>query len=114
MPGRQDIWVVLPAPGRADEAETRLKAWLSEIDGHPGYLGGAILREAADELPQHTMVLVLKFESTLAARKLWPTIDGKPTPIEPDMPGLQPPDQGALLFTQSGKHDYRSETKPTM
>ena len=43
-------------------------------------------------------MLALEFESTEAAKALWPKIEGARTPIEPDTPGVQPIDQGGILF----------------
>ncbi|HXG39454.1 MAG TPA: hypothetical protein VNJ28_00795 [Candidatus Limnocylindrales bacterium] len=98
MAARRDQFVLVAAPGRAAESEAFLRGWLRDLDGHPGYLGGAVLRESAGEVFPDTYVLTLEFESTEAARALWPKIEGLHTPIEPDVPGVQPPDQGARLF----------------
>lgn len=98
MAQRRDQFVLVAAPGRSGEAEAFLTRWLREIDGHPGYLGGAILRESAGEVFDGTYVLTLEFESTAAAKALWPKIEGVLTPIEPVTPGVQPIDQGGLLF----------------
>jgi hypothetical protein len=43
-------------------------------------------------------VLVLEFESTAAAKALWPNIEGRLTPIEPDVPGVQSPHQGGRRY----------------
>jgi hypothetical protein len=98
MAPRRDQFVLVAAPGRAAEAQEFLGRWLRELDGHPGYLGGAILRESAGEVFDDTYVLTLEFESTAAAKALWPKIEGVLTPIEPVTPGVQPLDQGGLLF----------------
>jgi hypothetical protein len=52
------------------------------------------------------MVLVLDFESTAAAKALWPKIEDKPTPIKSDIAGVQPADQGGLLFDGGGTHTH--------
>jgi len=98
MAQRRDQFILVAAPGRSAEAETFLTRWLREIDGHPGYLGGAVLRESAGEVFDDTYVLTIEFESTEAAKALWPKIEGVLTPIEPVTPGVQPIDQGGLLF----------------
>ncbi|TDE12280.1 hypothetical protein [Jiangella asiatica] len=98
MTKRRDLFMLVPAPGRADEALIRLSNWLGELDGHPGYLGGAVLRESAGELLPDTMVLMLEFESTAAARALWPKLRGLQTPVTPDGDDRNPPDQGRVLF----------------
>ena len=100
MTKRRDLFIMAPAPGKAAEAEKALSSWLREIDGHPGYLGGAVLKECAGELLPDTMVLALEFESTAAARAFWPTIEGpgQPNPIYPDDRSRTSPDQGGVLF----------------
>ena len=103
MARRRDLFLLVAKPDRVTEADQLLERWLSEIDGHPGYLGGSVLRESANELPGGTRVLVLEFESTAAAKALWPKIEGKLTPIEPEEPGVQSPDQGGVLFGHDGR-----------
>jgi hypothetical protein len=98
MTKRRDQFVLVAAPNKAFEAEAFLKDWLRELDGHPGYLGGAVLKESAGELLEDTYILAIEFESTEAAKALWPKIEGKPTPIEPDTPGVQSVDQGGTVF----------------
>jgi len=102
MTRRRDLFLLVAKPDRVTDADAFLERWLSEIDGHPGYLGGSVLRESAGELPGGTRVLVLEFESTAAAKALWPKIEGKLTPIEPEVPGVQSPDQGGVLFDHDG------------
>lgn len=97
MTQRRDQFVLVAAPGRSDEALTFLKDWMRSLDGHPGYLGGAVLKESAGEVFDDTYVLTIEFESTEAAKALWPKIEGKLTPIEP-VGGAQTNDQGGLLF----------------
>lgn len=50
MAARRDQFVLVAAPRRAAESEAFLRGWLRELDGHPGYLGGAVLRESAGEV----------------------------------------------------------------
>jgi hypothetical protein len=108
MAPRRDHFVLVAAPGRADEAAEFMKGWLRELDGHPGYRGGAVLRESAGEVFPETFVLTLEFDSTPDAKALWPKIEGKRTPIEPDTPGVQPPDQGAVLFDWLASRDHHA------
>jgi antibiotic biosynthesis monooxygenase (ABM) superfamily enzyme len=97
MTQRRDQFVLVAAPGKAAEALSFLTDWIRAIDGHPGYLGGAVLKESAGEVFDDTFVLTLEFDSTVAAKALWPKIEGKLTPIEP-VGGVQTNDQGGLLF----------------
>jgi hypothetical protein len=57
-------------PGKGEEARTYLGEWLPSLDGHPGCLGRSVLEEVAGELLPDTVVLILEFESTEAARAL--------------------------------------------
>lgn len=100
MSARRDLFVLVAAPGRELEAEKTLSSWLREIEGHAGYLGGAVLKERAGELLPNTMVLALDFESTDAARAFWPTIEGSDqlNPIYPDDRDSKLPDQGRAFF----------------
>lgn len=98
MARRRDLFILVPAPGRAEEATAFASAWLRSLDGHPGYLGGAVLAESAGEMLEHTMAVMLEFESTAAARALWPKIENIVTPISSDVAGTQPRDQGPILY----------------
>jgi hypothetical protein len=109
MSKRRDLFMVAPAPGRADEAQRALSDWLVELDGHPGYLGGAVLRECADELVPDTMVLMLEFESTAAARALWPKLRGVQTPVAADGDDRNPPDQGRVIFDLEHGHAHAGD-----
>jgi hypothetical protein len=44
---RRDLFLSVAKPGKVDEALAFTKRWLSEIDGHPGYLGGSVLIDSA-------------------------------------------------------------------
>jgi hypothetical protein len=94
---RRDIFILVPEPGRAAEATAFASAWLRQLDGHPGYFGGTVLRESAGEMLEETMAVVLEFEDTAAAKALWPKIENLVTPISSDVPGTQPRDQGPVL-----------------
>ena len=98
MAKRRDLFILVPAPDRADEAHALASNWLRDMDGHPGYLGGVVLRESAGEMLEETMAVMLEFEDTAAAKAMWPKIENLVTPISPDTPGVQPRDQGPVLY----------------
>ncbi|MEW5991073.1 MAG: hypothetical protein AB1736_06965 [Chloroflexota bacterium] len=107
---RRDTFILVPAPGRAEEAHAFASQWLRDLDGHPGYLGGAILRESAGEMLEETMAVMIEFEDTAAAKALWPKIENLVTPISSDEPGTQPRDQGPVLYQfQVDRGDDHSE-----
>lgn len=95
---RRDIFIFVPQPGKAVEAKAYLGDWLRSLDGHPGYLGGSVLEEVAGELIPDTVVLLLEFESTDAARALWPKIENTVNPLYPDDKSDSSPDQGTAFF----------------
>lgn len=105
MTKRRDLFIFAPEPNKVDEAKAALSSWLRELDGHPGYLGGSVLDECAGELLPVVLVLVLEFESTEAARALWPKIENSTNPLYPDDKMDKRPDQGAVLFSGHG-HDH--------
>ncbi|WP_043497198.1 hypothetical protein [Georgenia sp. SUBG003] len=98
MTKRRDLFIFVADPQRADEARDYLSNWLRELDGHPGYLGGAVLQESAGELLDNTLVLALDFESTAAARALWPKIENTVNPVYPDDKSDKSPDQGSFFY----------------
>lgn len=83
---RRDIFILVPAPGRAAEAAAASK-WLRDMDGHPGYPGGAVLHESAGETLEDTMAIMIEFEDTPAAKAMWPKIENLVTPIASDEAG---------------------------
>ena len=95
---RRDTFIFVAKPGAEDEAKKYLGEWLRSLDGHPGYLGGAVLEEVAGELLPNTLVLQLEFESTEAARALWPKIENTVNPLYPDDKSDKSPDQGSTFF----------------
>jgi hypothetical protein len=95
---RRDLFILVPAPGRAAEAHAFASKWLRDMDGHPGYFGGAVLQESAGEMLEETMAVMIEFEDTAAAKAMWPKIEGLVTPISSDEPGKQPRDQGPVLY----------------
>ncbi|MEA5455114.1 hypothetical protein SPF06_10320 [Sinomonas sp. JGH33] len=103
MTKRRDLFIFVANPEKGEEARTYLSGWLRELDGHPGYLGGAVLKETAGELFDNTLVLALDFESTEAARALWPKIENTVNPLYPDDKTDKTPDQGPAFFDGSAK-----------
>jgi len=95
---RRDIFINVAKPGHGDEARKYLGEWLRSLDGHPGYLGGSVLDEVAGELLPDTVVLIMEFESTEAARALWPKIENTINPLYPDDKSDKSPDQGTAFF----------------
>ena len=95
---RRDIFIFVPQPGKAVEAKAYLGDWLRSLDEHPGYLGGSVLEETAGELLPDTLVMLLEFESTEAARALWPKIENTVNPLYPDDKSDKSPDQGTAFF----------------
>ena len=95
---RRDIFINVAKPGHGEEARKYLGEWLRSLDGHPGYLGGSVLEEVAGELLPDTVVLLMEFESTEAARALWPKIENTVNPLYPDDKGDTTPDQGTAFF----------------
>jgi hypothetical protein len=95
---RRDIFINVAKPGTGDEARKYLGEWLRSLDGHPGYLGGSVLEEVAGELLPDTLVLMMEFESTEAARALWPKIENTINPLYPDDKSDKTPDQGTAFF----------------
>ncbi|TDE88544.1 hypothetical protein EXU48_22725 [Occultella glacieicola] len=103
MTKRRDLFIFVAEPNRAEEARHYLGSWLRELDGHPGYLGGYVLQESAGELLDNTLVLALEFESTEAARALWPKIENTINPLYPDDKSDGRPDQGPAFFDGTKK-----------
>lgn len=95
---RRDIFIFVPRAGAADQAKKYLCEWLRSLDGHPGYLGGSVLEEVAGELLPDTLVMTMEFESTEAARALWPKIEDTVNPLYPDDKSDKTPDQGTAFF----------------
>ncbi|WP_190812789.1 hypothetical protein [Saccharopolyspora pogona] len=98
MAKRRDVFIYVCDPGKVGEAQACLRDFLGSLDGHPGYLGGSVLEEVAGELLPGTLVLIIEFESTEAARALWPKIENTTNPLYPDDKSDKSPDQGAAFF----------------
>lgn len=99
MSKRRDVFIFVAEPTKIEAARTSLVDWLRGLEGHPGYLGGSVLRECAGELIPNTLVMTLEFESTEAARALWPKIENTINPLYPDDKSDKSMDQGAAFFT---------------
>jgi len=95
---RRDIFIFVAKPDTGDRARKYLGEWLRSLDGHPGYLGGSVLEEVAGELLPETLALLMEFESTEAARALWPKIENTVNPLYPDDKSDKSPDQGTAFF----------------
>lgn len=95
---RRDIFIFVARPGSADEAKKYLSEWLRSLDGHSGFLGGSVLEEVAGELVPGTIAMLMEFESTEAARALWPKIEDTVNPLYPDDKADKSPDQGTAFF----------------
>jgi hypothetical protein len=98
MTKRRDLFIFVADPDKAEEARKYWSDWLRELDGHPRYLGGFVLKETAGELIGNTLVLALEFESTEAARALWPKIENTVNPLYPDDESDKSPDQWTAFF----------------
>ena len=95
---RRDLFIFVADPDQAAEARRYLGEWLRSLDGHPGYLGGSVLNEVAGELLPNTLVMLMEFESTEAAKALWPKIENTVNPLYPDDKSDRTPDQGTAFF----------------
>jgi hypothetical protein len=95
---RRDIFIFVPQPGKAVEAKAYMGDWLRSLAGHPGFLGGSVLEEVAGERSPDTLVMLMEFESTEAARALWPKIENTINPLYPDDKSDKSLDQGTAFF----------------
>ena len=107
---RRDTFIFVAKPGTGDDAKKYLVEWLRSLDGHPGYLGGSVLEEVAGELLPQTLVMLMEFESTEAARALWPKIENTVNPLYPDDKSDKSPDQGIAFH--DGTRDKFKDGEP--
>ncbi|SEE29765.1 hypothetical protein [Ruania alba] len=112
MTKRRDLFIYVADPDRPEDAREYLSNWLRELDGHPGYLGGFVLRETSGELLPNTYVLALEFESTEAARALWPKIQDTVNPLYPDDKSDKRPDQAPAFFDDTKEKIAGGEANP--
>ncbi len=103
MRPRRDLFVYVAKPGTRDETIGYLTGWLESLAGHPGFLGGSVLVEEAEELLPDTMVVIMDFESGDAARALWPKIENTINPLYPDDKSDRSPDQGPAFFDDTAE-----------
>lgn len=97
---RRDVFIFAAKPGEREESIQYVTDWLESLKGHPGYLGGAILRETADELFEDVLfVVTMDFADTESARALWPKIDTTINPLYSDIKSEnKEPDQAPRFF----------------
>lgn len=95
-----------PAPGREAEAERALQRWLDGVATAEEFRGGAILREYAGEFGDVEGALAVMFDldSREAGAAFRGATAGVPNPMTQDVPGDEPPDQGAVLFESRHAH----------
>ncbi len=95
------------APGRREEAERGLRQWLASVSSAPQFRGGAVLREYAGEFGdvEGALAMIYDVESRAEGKAFRDATAGVPNPMSQDIPGAEPPDQGAILFPEDG-HDH--------
>ncbi|MFD7161436.1 hypothetical protein ACFV9C_43105 [Kribbella sp. NPDC059898] len=99
-------------PGKDAQAQDALRAFLREIEGHPGYLGGSVTKNSSASelrhLPGELFVLTFDFESTDTVRAFRKAIGDGVNPITQDDKATKSKDQGAVMFDEqaSGELDY--------
>lgn len=107
-------FLLVPAPGREEEAVAALTTWLSAVEGLPGFHGGAVLREYAHEFKGFPDVLALTYDLDRDTRHtFWESAKALPDPMRPDIGDDIPPDQSAIIFageahshSAAGEHDH--------
>jgi hypothetical protein len=104
---QRHTYLLVPAPGRGDEAVSALAAWLKQSEGLPGFHGGAVLREYAGEFNGFPDVLTLTYDLDRDTRHaFWDAAKALPDPMRPDVGDEVPPDQSATIFGNAGhSHD---------
>ena len=96
------------APGRDAEAEAALCRWLEAVATAREFRGGAVLREYAGEFGEVEGALAVMYdvESREASAEFRRATADVPNPMGQDVPGEEPPDQGAVLFMSGGAHSH--------
>jgi hypothetical protein len=101
------------APGRHEEAEQTLCAWLDAVKDAPQWQGGAVLRGRPGEFGEiHLLAVtyqVASREEGLAFKSVTATT---PNPMAEDRPDDASPDQGSVLFGATAA--AASETAPSL
>ena len=79
-------FLLVPAPGRVEEAVSALSAWLEQVEHLPGFHGGAVLREYAGEFKGFPDVLTLTYDLDAETRhEFWEAAKALPDPMRPDI-----------------------------
>ncbi|MGH3799348.1 MAG: hypothetical protein ACRDTD_04280 [Pseudonocardiaceae bacterium] len=104
------------APGRQEEAERSLCAWLDAVKDAPQWHGGAVLRgrpgEFGEILP---LALIYDVASADEGRVFKEFTKAVPSPMADDLPATNGPDQGAVLFGRASRphpHDHEHGSQP--
>ena len=92
-------FLLVPAPGREEEAVSALTRWLRAVEALPGFHGGAVLREYAHEFKGFPDLLTLTYDLDRDTRHtFWEAAKALPDPMRPDIGDDIPPDQSAIIF----------------
>lgn len=88
------------APGREAEAERGLRQWLDGVRDAPQFRGGTVVREYAGEFGdvKGALAVIYDVESREAGKAFREATASVPNPMAQDVPGVEPPDQGSILF----------------
>lgn len=96
------------AAGRQTEAEDALREWLASVSSAPQFRGGSVLREYAGEMGaiQSALAVIYDVPSREEGRAFREATKTIPNPMSQDIPGAEPPDQGAVLFGQAHEPEH--------
>jgi hypothetical protein len=96
------------APGREADAEAALARWIEAVSVADEFRGGAVLREYAGEFGdiQGALALTYDVESRETGAAFRQAIAAIANPMNPDVPGDEPADQGDVLFTAASAHAH--------
>lgn len=112
MTGRREVMVFVTKPDELEESVAYVTDWLKSLEGHPGFEGGSVLTELADELIPNTIVVLMDFETPQDARTLWPKIEKTINPLYPDDKSDKSPEQGAAFFDGTKERHEAGEDLP--
>lgn len=101
------LFLFAAAPGRQEEAEQSLGTWMAAAADFAQFRGGAVARARAGEFGdlQPPIVVSYDVDSREEGRALKAAMAAIPNPMAIDIPGVEPPDQGAILFADND-HDH--------